>query len=136
MISVSEWSSCDFSICQNIRTKTSRLQTKYMKIHIFFQFFFQRAVNNSFPFSSHDNRHCLQNVGEYFDFVSTQHWEKSARSLSFLSLAKIIDAQNCEKRKMQIAKKNTLFISIGMWLLWDWHMYTAAQMVIENSRRT
>ncbi|XP_009474044.1 PREDICTED: testis-expressed sequence 36 protein [Nipponia nippon] len=28
----------------------------------------QRAVNNNFPFSSHDNRHCLQNVGEYFDF--------------------------------------------------------------------
>ncbi|XP_009985639.1 PREDICTED: testis-expressed sequence 36 protein [Tauraco erythrolophus] len=27
----------------------------------------QRAVNNNFPFSSHDNRHCLQNVGEYFD---------------------------------------------------------------------
>ncbi|KFO85242.1 Testis-expressed sequence 36 protein, partial [Buceros rhinoceros silvestris] len=31
----------------------------------------QRAVNNNFPFSSHDNRHCLQNAGEYFDFVST-----------------------------------------------------------------
>uniref|UniRef100_A0A8C4J7L8 Testis expressed 36 n=1 Tax=Dromaius novaehollandiae TaxID=8790 RepID=A0A8C4J7L8_DRONO len=31
----------------------------------------QKAVNNNFPFSSHDNRHCLQNVGEYFDFVST-----------------------------------------------------------------
>ncbi|KAM6416106.1 testis-expressed protein 36 [Rhynochetos jubatus] len=28
----------------------------------------QRAVNNNFPFSSHDNRHTLQNVGEYFDF--------------------------------------------------------------------
>ncbi|XP_010142644.1 PREDICTED: testis-expressed sequence 36 protein [Buceros rhinoceros silvestris] len=28
----------------------------------------QRAVNNNFPFSSHDNRHCLQNAGEYFDF--------------------------------------------------------------------
>ncbi|XP_025971703.1 testis-expressed protein 36 [Dromaius novaehollandiae] len=28
----------------------------------------QKAVNNNFPFSSHDNRHCLQNVGEYFDF--------------------------------------------------------------------
>uniref|UniRef100_A0A8C2SMI3 Testis expressed 36 n=1 Tax=Coturnix japonica TaxID=93934 RepID=A0A8C2SMI3_COTJA len=28
----------------------------------------QSAVNNNFPFSSHDNRHCLQNVGEYFDF--------------------------------------------------------------------
>ncbi|XP_009639378.1 testis-expressed protein 36 [Egretta garzetta] len=27
----------------------------------------QRAANNNFPFSSHDNRHCLQNVGEYFD---------------------------------------------------------------------
>ncbi|XP_040463495.1 testis-expressed protein 36 [Falco naumanni] len=27
----------------------------------------QRAVNKNFPFSSHDNRHCLQNVGEYFD---------------------------------------------------------------------
>ncbi|XP_009959787.1 PREDICTED: testis-expressed sequence 36 protein, partial [Leptosomus discolor] len=27
----------------------------------------QRAVNTNFPFSSHDNRHCLQNVGEYFD---------------------------------------------------------------------
>ncbi|KAM6066902.1 testis-expressed protein 36 [Chlamydotis macqueenii] len=28
----------------------------------------QRAVNNNFPFSSHDNRHSLRNVGEYFDF--------------------------------------------------------------------
>uniref|UniRef100_A0A8C8A7S2 Domain of unknown function with conserved HDNR motif domain-containing protein n=1 Tax=Otus sunia TaxID=257818 RepID=A0A8C8A7S2_9STRI len=28
----------------------------------------QRAVNNHFPFSCHDNRHCLQNLGEYFDF--------------------------------------------------------------------
>nr|XP_009479435.1 PREDICTED: testis-expressed sequence 36 protein [Pelecanus crispus] len=28
----------------------------------------QRAANNNFPFSSHDNRHCLENVGEYFDF--------------------------------------------------------------------
>ncbi|XP_038037647.2 testis-expressed protein 36 isoform X2 [Anas acuta] len=28
----------------------------------------QKAVKNNFPFSSHDNRHCLQNVGEYFDF--------------------------------------------------------------------
>ncbi|XP_072197066.1 testis-expressed protein 36 [Excalfactoria chinensis] len=28
----------------------------------------QKAVNNNFPFSSHDNRHCLENVGEYFDF--------------------------------------------------------------------
>ncbi|XP_064001647.1 testis-expressed protein 36 [Pogoniulus pusillus] len=27
----------------------------------------QRAVNNNFPFSSHDNRHCLRNFGEYFD---------------------------------------------------------------------
>ncbi|XP_067995376.1 testis-expressed protein 36 [Melanerpes formicivorus] len=27
----------------------------------------QRAVNNNFPFSSHDNRHCLHNFGEYFD---------------------------------------------------------------------
>uniref|UniRef100_A0A8C3C858 Testis expressed 36 n=1 Tax=Cairina moschata TaxID=8855 RepID=A0A8C3C858_CAIMO len=36
----------------------------------------QRAVKNNFPFSSHDNRHCLQNVGEYFDFVST-HKEKT-----------------------------------------------------------
>ncbi|PKU28423.1 testis-expressed sequence 36 protein [Limosa lapponica baueri] len=26
-----------------------------------------RARNNNFPFSSHDNRHCLRNVGEYFD---------------------------------------------------------------------
>uniref|UniRef100_A0A8D0ENW4 Domain of unknown function with conserved HDNR motif domain-containing protein n=1 Tax=Strix occidentalis caurina TaxID=311401 RepID=A0A8D0ENW4_STROC len=26
------------------------------------------AVNNNFPFSCHDNRQCLQNVGEYFDF--------------------------------------------------------------------
>ncbi|XP_008940569.1 PREDICTED: testis-expressed sequence 36 protein, partial [Merops nubicus] len=26
----------------------------------------QKAVNN-FPFSSHDNKHCLQNVAEYFD---------------------------------------------------------------------
>ncbi|NXA34527.1 TEX36 protein, partial [Eudromia elegans] len=31
----------------------------------------RKAVNNNFPFSSHDNRHGLQNVGEYFDFVST-----------------------------------------------------------------
>uniref|UniRef100_A0A452I8S8 Domain of unknown function with conserved HDNR motif domain-containing protein n=1 Tax=Gopherus agassizii TaxID=38772 RepID=A0A452I8S8_9SAUR len=29
----------------------------------------QKAVKNHFPFSTHDNRHCLQNVGEYFDFV-------------------------------------------------------------------
>uniref|UniRef100_A0A7M4FX90 Testis expressed 36 n=1 Tax=Crocodylus porosus TaxID=8502 RepID=A0A7M4FX90_CROPO len=29
----------------------------------------QQAVNN-FPFSSHDNKHCLQNGGEYFDFVT------------------------------------------------------------------
>ncbi|XP_054238693.1 testis-expressed protein 36 [Indicator indicator] len=28
----------------------------------------QRAVKNNFPFSSHDNRHCLHNFGEYFDF--------------------------------------------------------------------
>uniref|UniRef100_A0A8C3IZ11 Domain of unknown function with conserved HDNR motif domain-containing protein n=1 Tax=Chrysemys picta bellii TaxID=8478 RepID=A0A8C3IZ11_CHRPI len=28
----------------------------------------QKAVKNHFPFSTHDNRHCLQNVGEYFDF--------------------------------------------------------------------
>ncbi|XP_054030583.1 testis-expressed protein 36 [Dryobates pubescens] len=28
----------------------------------------QRAVNNNFPFSSYDNRHCLHNFGEYFDF--------------------------------------------------------------------
>ncbi|KAM9134291.1 LOW QUALITY PROTEIN: testis-expressed protein 36 [Pangshura tecta] len=28
----------------------------------------QKAVKNHFPFSAHDNRHCLQNVGEYFDF--------------------------------------------------------------------
>ncbi|XP_010000173.1 PREDICTED: testis-expressed sequence 36 protein [Chaetura pelagica] len=27
----------------------------------------QKAVNNNFPFSSHDNRHSLENVGEYFD---------------------------------------------------------------------
>ncbi|XP_071605761.1 testis-expressed protein 36 [Heliangelus exortis] len=27
----------------------------------------QKAVNNNFPFSSHDNRHSLRNVGEYFD---------------------------------------------------------------------
>ncbi|KAM6306114.1 testis-expressed protein 36 [Aegotheles albertisi] len=27
----------------------------------------QEAVNNNFPFSSHDNRHRLQNVAEYFD---------------------------------------------------------------------
>ncbi|KAM6347386.1 testis-expressed protein 36 [Alca torda] len=26
-----------------------------------------RAGNNNFPFSSHDNRHCLRSVGEYFD---------------------------------------------------------------------
>ncbi|XP_033917255.1 testis-expressed protein 36 [Melopsittacus undulatus] len=28
----------------------------------------QTAVKNNFPFSFHDNKHCLQNVGEYFDF--------------------------------------------------------------------
>uniref|UniRef100_A0A8C8R4K0 Testis expressed 36 n=1 Tax=Pelusios castaneus TaxID=367368 RepID=A0A8C8R4K0_9SAUR len=28
----------------------------------------QKAVKNDFPFSAHDNRHCLENVGEYFDF--------------------------------------------------------------------
>ncbi|XP_075791894.1 testis-expressed protein 36 [Pelodiscus sinensis] len=28
----------------------------------------QKAVKKHFPFSTHDNRHCLQNVGEYFDF--------------------------------------------------------------------
>ncbi|XP_037760994.1 testis-expressed protein 36 isoform X1 [Chelonia mydas] len=28
----------------------------------------QKAVKNHFPFSTHDNRNCLQNVGEYFDF--------------------------------------------------------------------
>ncbi|XP_010192195.1 PREDICTED: testis-expressed sequence 36 protein [Mesitornis unicolor] len=28
----------------------------------------QKAVSNNFPFSSHDNRNSLQNVGEYFDF--------------------------------------------------------------------
>ncbi|CAM4594802.1 unnamed protein product [Caretta caretta] len=33
----------------------------------------QKAVKNHFPFSTHDNRNCLQNVGEYFDFVSIQH---------------------------------------------------------------
>ncbi|KFP63133.1 Testis-expressed sequence 36 protein, partial [Cariama cristata] len=27
----------------------------------------QRAADNNFPFSSHDNRCCLQNVGQYFD---------------------------------------------------------------------
>ncbi|NXY44406.1 TEX36 protein, partial [Ceuthmochares aereus] len=30
----------------------------------------QSAANNNFPFSAHDNRHSLQNIGEYFDFVS------------------------------------------------------------------
>ncbi|XP_009561785.2 testis-expressed protein 36 [Cuculus canorus] len=28
----------------------------------------QSAANNNFPFSAHDNRHSLQNTGEYFDF--------------------------------------------------------------------
>ncbi|XP_065602683.1 testis-expressed protein 36 [Cyrtonyx montezumae] len=28
----------------------------------------QKAMNNNFPFSSHDNRYGLQNIGEYFDF--------------------------------------------------------------------
>ncbi|KAM9549492.1 testis-expressed protein 36 isoform 1-T1 [Guaruba guarouba] len=28
----------------------------------------QTAVKNNFPFSFHDNKHCLRNVGEYFDF--------------------------------------------------------------------
>ncbi|KFP87951.1 Testis-expressed sequence 36 protein, partial [Apaloderma vittatum] len=27
----------------------------------------QKTRNNNFPFSSHDNRHSLENVGEYFD---------------------------------------------------------------------
>uniref|UniRef100_A0A674K365 Testis expressed 36 n=1 Tax=Terrapene triunguis TaxID=2587831 RepID=A0A674K365_9SAUR len=31
----------------------------------------QKAVKNHFPFSTHDNRHCLQNVGEYFDFCTS-----------------------------------------------------------------
>ncbi|XP_062491227.1 testis-expressed protein 36 isoform X1 [Pezoporus occidentalis] len=28
----------------------------------------QTALKNNFPFSFHDNKHCLRNVGEYFDF--------------------------------------------------------------------
>ncbi|XP_030343059.1 testis-expressed protein 36 isoform X1 [Strigops habroptila] len=28
----------------------------------------QTAVKNNFPLSFHDNKHCLRNVGEYFDF--------------------------------------------------------------------
>ncbi|NXS35171.1 TEX36 protein, partial [Pomatostomus ruficeps] len=31
----------------------------------------QKAGNNSFPFSSHDNRHDICNAAEYFDLVST-----------------------------------------------------------------
>ncbi|NXB07017.1 TEX36 protein, partial [Cnemophilus loriae] len=31
----------------------------------------QQAGNNSFPFSSHDNRHDICNAAEYFDLVST-----------------------------------------------------------------
>ncbi|KAI5174995.1 Testis-Expressed Protein 36 [Manis pentadactyla] len=27
----------------------------------------QQAVNNNFPFSMHDNRHCFQNSGHYLD---------------------------------------------------------------------
>ncbi|NXD23837.1 TEX36 protein, partial [Spelaeornis formosus] len=30
----------------------------------------QVTGNNSFPFSSHDNRHDICNAGEYFDLVS------------------------------------------------------------------
>ncbi|XP_075280249.1 testis-expressed protein 36 [Opisthocomus hoazin] len=46
----------------------------------------QRAVNNNFPFSSHDNRHCLQNVGEYFDFgmgrkkVEPERWQQNSQN--------------------------------------------------------
>ncbi|NXI20226.1 TEX36 protein, partial [Irena cyanogastra] len=31
----------------------------------------QKAGNNNFPFSSHDNRHAICNAAEYFDLVST-----------------------------------------------------------------
>ncbi|NXD57257.1 TEX36 protein, partial [Corvus moneduloides] len=31
----------------------------------------QKAGNNHFPFSSHDNRHDICNAAEYFDLVST-----------------------------------------------------------------
>ncbi|NXY17022.1 TEX36 protein, partial [Atrichornis clamosus] len=31
----------------------------------------QKAGNNNFPFSSHDNRHDICNAAEYFDLVST-----------------------------------------------------------------
>ncbi|NWV67487.1 TEX36 protein, partial [Malurus elegans] len=30
----------------------------------------QKAGNNNFPFSSHDNRHDICNAAEYFDLVS------------------------------------------------------------------
>uniref|UniRef100_A0A7M4ERV8 Testis expressed 36 n=1 Tax=Crocodylus porosus TaxID=8502 RepID=A0A7M4ERV8_CROPO len=39
----------------------------------------QQAVNN-FPFSSHDNKHCLQNGGEYFDFGLGRKKVKPERS--------------------------------------------------------
>ncbi|XP_006026650.2 testis-expressed protein 36 [Alligator sinensis] len=39
----------------------------------------QQAVNN-FPFSSHDNKHCLQNRGEYFDFGLGRKKVKPERS--------------------------------------------------------
>ncbi|CAN0188611.1 unnamed protein product, partial [Bubo scandiacus] len=46
----------------------------------------QRAVNNNFPSSCHDNRHCLQNVGEYFDFgmgrrkVEPERWQQNSQN--------------------------------------------------------
>jgi len=63
-------------------------------------------------------------VGEYFDFVSIQPEKNQASSLSrslpeikpsiFSLPAKVIDGRNCEKRKIQTAKKATLLSSVGM----------------------
>ncbi|NWI59788.1 TEX36 protein, partial [Calyptomena viridis] len=30
-----------------------------------------KTGNKNFPFSSHDNKHCICNAAEYFDLVST-----------------------------------------------------------------
>uniref|UniRef100_A0A8B9QWH3 Testis expressed 36 n=1 Tax=Apteryx owenii TaxID=8824 RepID=A0A8B9QWH3_APTOW len=49
----------------------------------------QKAVNNNFPFSSHDNRHCLQNVGEYFDF-SSKH--SALRTLTVFRIWKVLES--------------------------------------------
>ncbi|XP_069720249.1 testis-expressed protein 36 [Phaenicophaeus curvirostris] len=46
----------------------------------------QSAANNNFPFSAHDNRHSLQNTGEYFDFglgrkkVEPERWQQNSQN--------------------------------------------------------